>query len=248
MAVPVNGHRERMRQQAERMNVESMRPQDLIEMLLYYALPRRDTKPQAYALLERFGSLQGVFSATEEDLRAVQGIGPGAARWLKRLSDLTGAYSALESTDRPLINNVQRASRYLRAFFDASDYDEVWQFCVNAGGRLLAVSPVADNAAWAESEYLRSALTCAMGARAHSVVLGRFSPSPDATFEPYDLENTAAYAVTLAAAGIQMLDQLLITPKGVTSLFATGKLDHVRDLIRNNRLRENYLAESDDGY
>ncbi len=248
MPISVEGHRARMRERAERMNAESMRPQDLLELLLYYALPRRDTKPQAAELIGRFGSVEGVFRADERELTQVKGIGPRAAGWLKKIGALTDAYAALEPTDKPKLDNVMRAQAYFREFFARAEYPEVWQCCLNAGGRLLAGGWIADNDAWAEPEYLREALSAALSVRAHSVMIGQFSPGARGTFEDYDVNATLDYAVTLSAAGIQLLDHMLILPGGCKSMFAEGKLAQAHKIILSNVLREGYLRANPDDY
>ncbi len=248
MPVSVEGHRARMRERAERMNAESMRPQDLLEMLLYYALPRRDTKPQAAELIGRFGSVEAVFGAEERELVKIKGIGPRAARWLRKMGELTRAYAALEPTDKPKLNNVMRAQAYFRSFFEGAEYPEVWQCCLNVGGRLLSGNWIAENGAWGEPEYLRDALSAALSARAHSVVIGQFLPGARGSFEAYDVKATLDYAVTLAAAGIQLLDHLLILPDGVVSMFAEGRLAQAHKITLTNVLREGYLSADPDDY
>ena len=248
MPISVEGHRARMRERAERMNAESMRPQDLLELLLYYALPRRDTKPLAAELMERFGSVEAVFRAEERELKKTKGIGPRAAAWLKKLGALTDAYADLEPTDKPKINNVMRAQAYFREFFAGASYPEVWQCYLNAGGRLLSGGWIADSDAWAEPEYLRAALAAALSTRAHSVMIAQFSPGKRRDFEEYDISATLDYAVTLSAAGIQLLDHMLILPGGAMSMFAGGKLAQAHRIILSNVLREGYLSANPEDY
>ncbi len=248
MPISMEGHRARMRERAERMNAESMRPQDLLELLLYYALPRRDTKPQAAELMDHFGSVEAIFRADEAELTQIKGIGPRTAKWLKQLGELTDAYGALEPTDKPKLNNVMRAQAYFKTFFADARDPEVWQCCLNAGGRLLSGGWIADNDAWAEPAYLRGALSAALSARAHSVMIGQFSPGKRKAFEDYDVQATLDYAVTLSGAGIQLLDHLLILPDSAASMFAQGRLAQAHKIILSNVLREGYLRVNPDDY
>ena len=151
------------------------------------------------------------------------------------------AYADLDAMDRPRINNMRRTDAFLSQVFQNADYPEVWQFSLNAGGRLLGGQRISDCAAWGEEEYLRDALSAALSSRAHSVLIGQYSPIPGDQFEHYDREHTIGYAKTLAAADIQLLDHVIIRPDGAHSMYAAGKLDQVRLWVENNSLREGYL-------
>jgi hypothetical protein len=151
----------------------------------------------------------------------------------------------LDADDRPQITNQQRAEKYICRFLDGLEYPEVWQFCLTAGGKLLGTDRIADCAAWGEPEYLRQALGNAMELRSHSIIIGQFSMNKMRDVDEYDVKNTMAYSRVLIAAGIQLLDHLIICSDGVISLYATGKLDRMHQLTQKNALRENYLLKEE---
>ena len=74
-----DGHRDKMRQRFLRGGLDAFADHEALELLLYYAIPRRDTNPLAHALMERYGSLAAVLTAPVEDLQKVEGIGESAA-------------------------------------------------------------------------------------------------------------------------------------------------------------------------
>ena len=78
-----DGHREKMRQRFLKNGLEGYADHEALELLLYYALPRRDTNPIAHVLMERYGSLAAVLNAPAEDLKMVEGIGESAAVLLR---------------------------------------------------------------------------------------------------------------------------------------------------------------------
>ena len=85
------GHRERLRQRTLLDGVEALRPHELLELLLFYAIPRRDVNALAHDLDARFGGVHGVLTADEKLLAATPGVGARAAQWLKRVSALGDA-------------------------------------------------------------------------------------------------------------------------------------------------------------
>ena len=82
-AVGADGHRARMRSRLLAAGPDALNDQDLLEMLLFLALPRRDTKPIARALLHRFGTMAAVVSLPAPELRAIDGLGEAASPRLK---------------------------------------------------------------------------------------------------------------------------------------------------------------------
>lgn len=245
MTYSAEGHRERMRGRAEQMDKEDIRSQDLVELMLYYALPRRDTRDLAAALMDKFGSLEALLQADIKDISAAQGMGAGTAKWLSSVGRLFRAYMALDADDRPQLINQQRAQKYISGFFEGLDYPEVWQFCLSAGGRLLGADRIADCAAWGESEYLRQALGSAMELRSHSIIIGQFSVDRMREVDEYDIRTTMSYSRALIAAGVHLLDHLIICTDGVISLYASGKLDRMHQLMKSDALRENYLLQEE---
>ena len=81
-----DGHREKMRRRFLETGLEGFADHEALELLLYYAIPRRDTNPIAHALMERYDSLSGVLNAPVEDLEKVEGIGESAAILLSLVS------------------------------------------------------------------------------------------------------------------------------------------------------------------
>ena len=96
------GHREKMRQRFLKSGLESFADHEALELLLYYAIPRRDTNPIAHRLMERYGSLTAVLSAPAEDLKKVEGIG------------------ICELTDQDVVRHVM-VQRIIKAYADYED-------------------------------------------------------------------------------------------------------------------------------
>ena len=117
MANDHSGHRERLRQQFIKSSPGLMHPHQLLELLLFYAIPLRDTNPIAHALLNRFRTLDRVFDATVEELTEVKGIGPKAAELIKAVSEVYALYGRTEHSRRLLINGPFVADAYYNELF-----------------------------------------------------------------------------------------------------------------------------------
>ena len=249
MNVSAEGHRMRMRQRLQQMEVEGVRSQDVVEYLLYYALPRRDTKQQAHALLERFGSIKGIMAADISELTQVEGIGLRTAKWLKTVGSVMDTYMALEPDDKPYMGNLASAEAYLRRFFADKKDAQMWQFCLNAGGRLIGCMKLADYACWRSSEYARMAIEQAIMMRSSCVLLCYFTGDALQHVEEDEIEAVKNYGFALSVSGIKLVDHIVLSRGGISSMvrpdydasLEEDTDDEVMHMIRENARVTGYL-------
>ena len=104
-----DGHREKMRRRFLETGLEGFADHEALELLLYYAIPRRDTNPIAHALMERYDSLSGVLNAPVEDLEKVEGIGESAAILLSLVSRLSRKARIADASQETILNSSERA-------------------------------------------------------------------------------------------------------------------------------------------
>ena len=107
-----DGHRARLRQSFLNNGLDSFNEVNALELLLFYALPRVDTNPIAHALLDRFENLDGVFSATEQELCQVPGIGKQAASLILLLPQMMKKVEVERCAERKVIRNHQDAADF----------------------------------------------------------------------------------------------------------------------------------------
>ncbi len=225
------GHRERLRRRALVEGAEALRPHELLELLLFYIIPRRNVNALAHELDERFGGVRGVLAADEEALARTPGVGVQAARWLKGVRELCDAYAGLRAEDRPDLGNLRLFRAFTRSYRPYAEGEETWQFCLTYEGRLLLARPIAPGRAWAEPEYLRDAIADVISSHAHSVLLAQYVDAAQPAPDDYDLENTAAYARSLKRLDVPLLDHLLVGSQGDHSMRARDEL-HMEEFPR----------------
>ena len=237
------GHRERLRLRAQMDGVETLRPHELIELLLYYALPRRDVNALAHDLERRFGGVRGVLTAAPEELARVPGMGMRAARVLGRIGNLCAAYGALHAGDRPQMGNLHTFRDFAGRYRRQVEGEETWQFCLTYEGRLLLARPIAPGTAWAEPEYLRGALADVISSHARGVLLAQFVETARPAPDDYDLANTRAYARTLRQMEVPLLDHLLVGGEGDYSMRDRGDVTLEPFAGEAAAIGERYMAQ-----
>lgn len=110
------GHRARMRRKLEAHGARTFDTYELLEMLLYHVIPYKDTNPVSKNLLERFGSLEGVFGAKREELLTIEGIGEAAADLILSVGALINDASSIEAPTSPLDNYEAVGELFVRHF------------------------------------------------------------------------------------------------------------------------------------
>ena len=133
-----DGHRARKKEQFLRMGLDSFADHEALELLLFYAIPVKDTNPIAHALMDRYGSLSAVLSAPVEDLKKVEGIGESAAVLIHMVAQLGRKASLADAERETVITSSQRAGQYLLALFAGKQRENVYQLCLDRKGKLLA--------------------------------------------------------------------------------------------------------------
>lgn len=106
-----DGHREKVRARFLTAGLDAFADHEALELLLYYAIPRRDTNPIAHALMERYGSLSAVLEAPVEDLRKVEGVGESAAVLLRLVPQLSRK-ARLADARETVLNSAERAGAH----------------------------------------------------------------------------------------------------------------------------------------
>ena len=108
-----DGHREKMKQRFQTSGLDGFAEHEVLELLLFYAIPRRDTNVTAHLLMERYGSLAAVLGAPVEDLQKVDGVGHNAAILLTLIASIWKKSRLAEANKDTILNSTEKAGAYL---------------------------------------------------------------------------------------------------------------------------------------
>ncbi len=136
--ISAEGHRTRMRARLLTAGPDSVADHELLEMVLFLALPRRDTKPIARDLLARFGSFAGAVSAPVADLRGIEGLGDAGLAALKTVQAAAVRLVRADVQHRPVLNNWDRLMDYLTAVLARERVEQFRVLFLDNRNRLLA--------------------------------------------------------------------------------------------------------------
>ncbi len=220
------GHRQRLRERYFSAGLDGFAEHEALELLLTYAIPRRDTKPPAKALLERFGSVGAVLSAPREELSAVPGIGPSAAALISMLLPLLRRYLR-EQAGRARADGQTDWCALCRALLMGEKREQVWVLALDARGALLTQTQIASGDEGETAFYPRLAVAALLRAGAQKAILCHNHPDGEAAPSEADRQLTRALQGLLAALQIELYDHIIVTDTAAFSFRLGGCLEGV---------------------
>jgi DNA repair protein RadC len=204
------GHRERMRERLLRAGPDALADYELLEMVLYIAVARCDTKALAKTLLARFGSFANVIAATEKELTAVKGIGPNGAATLKVVHAAAVRLTHAEVKDAPVLNNWDRLMDYLQAAIAREPIEHFRVLFLDTRNKLIADEAQARGTVNHTPVYPREVVRRALEHKATALILAHNHPSGDPSPSRADIEMTQAIKEAAAALEIVIHDHIIV--------------------------------------
>ncbi|ODT15699.1 MAG: hypothetical protein ABS35_30675 [Kaistia sp. SCN 65-12] len=214
------GHRERLKTRFRDQGGEAVADYELLELILFQAVPRRDTKPLAKALLARFGTFSDVLAAPEARLVEVPGIGPSVATHLKLVHAAATRYARGAVRQRPLLGSWSAVIDYCRA---AMAYEEKEQFRILFLDRknvLIADEVQQVGTVDHTPVYPREVMKRALELSATAIVLVHNHPSGDPTPSRADIDMTKTIVEIAQPLGIAVHDHIIVGRQGHASFRA----------------------------
>ena len=224
------GHRERLRRRYEAEGLDAFETHNVLELLLFYAIPRKDTNKIAHRLEATFGSLSAVLEAPEEELRKIEGIGPQAASFLHFIPQICRKY--MEDVSRPqgeCIHSSEEAGEYLSARFIGVQEEIVVLLLISATGKIRFCDTVARGGFNSADVDLRKLLSLGMKFKSSSAILAHNHPSGVALPSQDDLQTTRVIAKALASVGVHLIDHIIVADGDYVSLADSGILADLRE-------------------
>ncbi len=204
------GHRSRLRIRLLAAGPDALADHELLEMVLFLALPRRDTKPIARALLARFGSYAAAISAPLNDLRAVDGIGDAGAAALKTVQAAALRLARAEVMDRPVLTNWDALMGYLNAVLARERVEQFRVLFLDGRNRLIADEAQSRGTINHTPVYPREVVRRGLELHATAIILVHNHPSGDPTPSRADIDMTREVKAAAEALSIVLHDHVIV--------------------------------------
>lgn len=218
------GHRERLRNRFIKSGVGAFETYELLEMMLFTAIPRRDVKPLAKQLLARFGGIAGVMSASLDDLKAVKGLSENSAVMLKTVHALTQRMLIEEIEKKPILSSWQKLIDYCYISMAHEKQEHFRILFLNRKNQLIADEVKQTGTVDHVPVYPREVIKRALDLGATAIILVHNHPSGDPTPSDGDIAMTQEIIKAAKMLDILVHDHLIIGKNGHTSFKSLGLL------------------------
>ena len=215
------GHRQRLKDRFLREGLDGFTDVQVLELLLFYVIPRKDTNPIAHALVDRFGSLARVLDASVVKLTDVDGITENGATFLKLVREIERRY-ALSQGEEIILNTIDDCCEYLTHFFKGKRNETVFLLSLDAKLKLLSCREVGEGSVNYASVPIRRCVEMALEDGATSVILAHNHPSGLAVPSNDDIATTRRLAMALSAVEIQLVDHIVVADDDYVSMVQSG--------------------------
>ena len=216
------GHRERLKQRFLEDGLDNFTDIQVLELLLFYAIPQRDTNPIAHALLNHFGSLSGVLDADVAELKKVPGISDHSATLLALVTELCRYYQVDSAQRVDILTTLDACGAYLVPRFFGRTRETVFLLCLDAKCKVLCCKEVGEGSVNSASISVRKIVETALAANATTVILAHNHPSGVAVPSGEDAQTTRRIAAALSAVEVHLADHIIVADGDYVSMVQSG--------------------------
>ncbi len=218
------GHRERLRRRFRDAGADALPDYELLELVLFRAVPRRDTKPLAKAIIARFGSFAEALNAPEELLREVPGLGEAALTELKLVRAASLRLLRGEILERPLLGSWAQVLDYCRASMGFEAKEQFRILFLDKRNQIIADEIQQEGTVDHTPVYVREVVKRALELSSTAIVLVHNHPSGDPTPSRADIEMTKQIVAAAQNLGITVHDHIIVGKHGHASFRGLGLL------------------------
>ncbi len=206
------GHRQRIRKQVCENGFDGYSDHQILEVLLTYVIPYKDTNPIAHALIGEFGNLAGVFEASVSDLIKVEGIGEKTAIFLSTMPNLFEAYSKSKMAPKEVLDSPAKIVNYFKRYVTVVGKENFYFACLDGKSGLICLEKLGNGQANSINVNIREFTQKVLQHPTESVVICHTHTAPDPLPSREDIMFTQRICDSLGMLGVSLVDHIIIAP------------------------------------
>lgn len=221
---PNAGHRDRLKARFLKVGADGLADHEMLELLLFGGIPRRDTKPIAKAMIARFGSFEEAIAAPPDQLKQFDYVGDGAVAIIKAVEAAAVRLAQKRVMTKPVLSSWAALLDYCKSAVARAAEEQFRLLLLDRKNRLIDDVVMSEGTVDHTAVYPREIVKLAVSARASAVILVHNHPSGDPTPSRADIEMTRAIQAALKTIPIPVHDHLIVGRAGHASFRELGLL------------------------
>ena len=211
---PHKGHRQRVKARAIKEGIDSFEDHQVLELLLFYCIPMKDTNELAHALIGHYGSLSGVFDADPRDLCAQAGVTENTALLLSLLPSLARRYQQGKFKQKTVLGSTGAAGEYAMALFTGRCNEAFYVICLDSQNQVNQATLLHEGTINEAPVYPRLIVETALRHQAASIILAHNHPGGSRQPSPADVAVTRKIKAATEAIAIAVVDHIIVAGDG----------------------------------
>ena len=223
------GHRERVRENVLKNGFEQLEDHRLLELLLFYSIPREDTNEIAHRLLDEFGSFSEIIKATPKKLTQVQGVGKNSAIQLAAMGELFKRVVEEGVVKRTPYKTIEELVALVRSQYLNEKNEKMLFICFDSAMRLKKIESFTEGDSVRTSTELKTALSKILENDPSFVIMAHNHPEGPALPSNTDVTSTSTVSTTLRTLGINLVDHIIINRTAYFSMREDSRYKNLFD-------------------
>ena len=222
------GHRNRLKEEIVSADItEPKPPVKLLEMLLFYGTPQKDTSPMAHELIKTFGSFSGVLEADIDDIQKVSGITKNSASLIKLMLPVLRTYTLEKYEFNETLKSLDEVGDYIFAKYFAVNKECLSLLCLNHLGKVLSFEIIMTGSVDSVGLSVRDIVSKAIKSNATAVVIAHNHPGGIALPSKQDIIVTKELKSALSTISVELLDHIIMSTEDYVSMASSDEFSYI---------------------
>ena len=205
------GHRQRLRERFDTAGSSGFEEHTILELLLFYAIPQKDTNPLAHDLIQRFGSLEGVLNASKEELMQVSGVGENTATLLRLVEGIWEVCARSKTKEKVVLDSSSKTGEFVREHLHGRQRETMVVLCLDNQMRLVRLEELGSGISDSTTASFREIAQLCMRLNINNMILAHNHPSGLVYPSKEDIVVTRKMKDLLKEINVKLHDHFIVT-------------------------------------
>lgn len=224
---PHKGHRSKVKKRYFENGLNGMPDHNVLELLLFFGIPYRDTNEMAHELIDKFGSFSGVLEADPKDLMSVKGMTENAACLLNLILPVYKRYSIDQSSKKPYYASSAELAEFIRTLYLDTTDERVYAIFFDSRNRMIGSRIISEGDIDSCRADLRKLASVALEVKANSVIIAHNHPHAITAPSRADIDSTIEIYKLLATLKVRLLNHIIVNEDDYFSMAETPKYSYI---------------------